>query len=173
MVDANCQLCIGQVFTIERGGLSVYTRTCFVGSDPSGLGLELAHRLVHEPSVRDRRFVCTMYLQICDNDNSSGFLDEGAKMAAKQEKFNLRWTAQQEQAIRQAAELKQKSVSAFILDQAYEAAQKVLHDQDRFHFSLTDQEWKEFCAALDAPPKRIPALHKLMNTPSVFEKEGG
>lgn len=94
-------------------------------------------------------------------------------MAMKQEKFNLRWTAQQEQTIRQAAEVKQKSVSAFILDQAYEAAQRVLHDQDRYHFSLSEQEWKAFCAALDAPPKRIPALHKLMNQPSVFEKEAG
>lgn len=92
-------------------------------------------------------------------------------MAMKQEKFNLRWTAQQEQAIRRAAEVKQKSVSAFILDQAYEAAQQVLQDQDRYHFSLTEQQWNEFCAALDAPPKRIPALHRLMNTPSVFEKE--
>lgn len=94
-------------------------------------------------------------------------------MAIKQEKFNLRWTAQQEQAIRRAAELKQKSVSAFILDQAYEAAQEVLQKQDRYHFSMTEQEWKEFCEALDAPPQRIPALHKLMNTPSVFEKEVG
>jgi uncharacterized protein (DUF1778 family) len=94
-------------------------------------------------------------------------------MATKQEKFNLRWTAQQEQTIRQAAELKQKSVSAFILDQAYEAAQQVLRDQDRYHFSLTEQEWKEFSEALDAPPTRLPALHKLLNTPSVFEKEAG
>jgi uncharacterized protein (DUF1778 family) len=94
-------------------------------------------------------------------------------MAMKQEKFNLRWTAQQEQAIRRAAEIKQKSVSAFILDQAYDAAQQVLNDQGHYHFSLTEQQWKEFCAALDAPPKRIPALHKLMNTPSVFEKEAG
>lgn len=92
-------------------------------------------------------------------------------MAIKQDKFNLRWTAQQEQTIRRAAELKQKSVSAFILDQAYEAAQQVLHEQNQYHFNLSEQQWNEFCAALDAPPKRIPALHKLMNTPSVFEKE--
>lgn len=115
--------------------------------------------------------VWTMYLQRCDND--IWHRPEVSNIATKQEKFNLRWTAQQEQTIRQAAEVKQKSVSAFILDQAYEAAQKVLHDQDRYHFSLTEQQWKEFWAALDAPPKRIPTLHKLMNTPSVFEKEAG
>ena len=92
-------------------------------------------------------------------------------MAMKHEKFNLRWTAQQEQVIRDAARMKQKSVSAFILDQVYEAAQQVLQEQDRYHFSLNEDQWKEFCAALDAPPKRIPALHKLMNTPSVFETE--
>ena len=92
-------------------------------------------------------------------------------MAMKQEKFNLRWTAQQEQTIRRAAQVKQKSVSAFILDQAYEAAQQVLHEQDRYWFSLTEQQWNEFCAALDAPPTRNPALHKLMNSPSVLERE--
>lgn len=92
-------------------------------------------------------------------------------MARKQEKFNLRWTAQQEQTIRRAAELKQESVSAFILDKAYEAAQEVLQEQDRYHFSLTEEPWKEFCDALDAPPERIPALHTLLNAPSVFEKE--
>jgi len=55
-------------------------------------------------------------------------------MAMKHEKFNLRWTAQQEQTIRRAAEVKQKSVSAFILDQAYEAAQLVLQDQGCYPF---------------------------------------
>jgi uncharacterized protein (DUF1778 family) len=65
------------------------------------------------------------------------------------------------------------SVSAFILDQAYEAAQQVLREQDHYYFSLTEQEWKEFCAVLDAPPKRNPALRRLMNTPSVFEKDVG
>lgn len=98
---------------------------------------------------------------------------EVSEMAMKQEKFNLRWTAQQEQAIRRAAEAKQKSVSAFILDKAYEAAQEILQEHDRYRFSLTEQQWKEFCAALDAAPKRLPALHKLLNTPSVFEKEAG
>ncbi len=94
-------------------------------------------------------------------------------MAMKQEKFNLRWTAQQEQVIRDAAQVKQKSVSAFILDQAYEAAQQVLREQHNYHFSLTELEWKEFCAVLDAPSERNSALRKLMNTPSVFEKDDG
>ena len=91
----------------------------------------------------------------------------------KQEKFNLRWTAQQEQVIRDAALVKQKSVSAFILDQAYEAAQQVLREQYHYHFSLTEEQWHEFCAALDASPKANPALRKLMNTPSIFEKNAG
>ena len=94
-------------------------------------------------------------------------------MAMRQEKFNLRWTVQQEQVIRDAAQVKQKSVSSFILDQAYEAAQQVLREQDRYHFFLSEQEWNEFRTALDAPTKRQPGLHKLMNTPSVFEKDAG
>lgn len=90
-------------------------------------------------------------------------------MAMRQEKFNLRWTAQQEQAIRQAAQMKQKSVSAFILDQAYEAARQVLQQEEYYRFNLTTSQWHEFCAALDAPAPRVEALHKLMTNPSVFE----
>ncbi len=93
-------------------------------------------------------------------------------MSTKEKTFNFRCTARQEQVIRQAAQVKQRSMSAFILDQAYEAAQQVLREQDHYRFSLSEQQWKEFNAALDAPPEHIPALHKLMNTPSVLEKEG-
>lgn len=91
-------------------------------------------------------------------------------MAVEPEEFNLQWTAEQKRVIRQAAELKQKTLSAFILDQAYEAAKQILHDQDRYHFHLTKEQWREFRVSLNTPPKRLTALHSFMSTPSVLEK---
>jgi uncharacterized protein (DUF1778 family) len=103
-----------------------------------------------------------------NNDNSGALR---LAMSSSQEKFNLRWRSpEQEQAIRRAAEVKQKSVSAFILDHAYEAAQQILHDQDRYHFTLNEEDWKQFSDALDAPTVPAEGLKELMNTPSVFEK---
>lgn len=34
---------------------------------------------------------------------------------------------------------------------------------EQVHFALTPECWEAFCAALDAPPKEIPALRKLLN----------
>jgi predicted DNA-binding antitoxin AbrB/MazE fold protein len=34
---------------------------------------------------------------------------------------------------------------------------------------LSEEDWQQFCEALDAPPKNIPALRKLLTEPSVFD----
>lgn len=39
------------------------------------------------------------------------------------------------------------------------------------HFELNEEQWNAFCAALDAPPKEIPQLRKLLEKPSVFRKQ--
>lgn len=36
-------------------------------------------------------------------------------------------------------------------------------------FSLSEERWQAFCEALDAPPKEIPALRKLLTEPSLFD----
>ena len=54
----------------------------------------------------------------------------------------------------------------FQVEHALSAAQKVLADQ--VQFSLSPERWDDFCAALDAPPKVIPALRKLLKKPGVF-----
>ncbi len=38
-------------------------------------------------------------------------------------------------------------------------------------YSLNDEEWGAFQAALDAPPSTHPRLQQLLNTPSVFVGE--
>ncbi len=50
-----------------------------------------------------------------------------------------------------------------------EAAIEVLSEQTLF--SLTDEEWDNFCLVLEAPPKHIPALRKLLSEKSVFDGE--
>jgi predicted DNA-binding antitoxin AbrB/MazE fold protein len=36
-------------------------------------------------------------------------------------------------------------------------------------FSLNSAAWSAFCDALDAPPKSIPQLHRLLVEPGVFD----
>ena len=50
-----------------------------------------------------------------------------------------------------------------------EAVIEVLSEQTLF--SLTDEEWDNFCLVLEAPPKPIPALRKLFGEKSVFDGE--
>jgi hypothetical protein len=48
---------------------------------------------------------------------------------------------------------------------------KQLNKSCKNRTDIIEEQWQEFCAALDAQPGRIPALYELMNTPGVFEKE--
>jgi uncharacterized protein (DUF1778 family) len=81
--------------------------------------------------------------------------------------LNIRVTPQQKQVISQAAQLKQTTISNFVLQQAFEAAQDIVLEQR--HFTLSNHEWKAFCKALDAAPRNYPKLRKLLIEPSVFD----
>ena len=82
-------------------------------------------------------------------------------------RFDLRATTEQKSVIDHAAMLRQTSTTNFILNAAYEAAQKVVHDQ--YQFVLNTDQWKAFCEALEAPPKGNPRLRKLMSAPDAWE----
>lgn len=45
----------------------------------------------------------------------------------------------------------------------------VADSADQVQFDLPEDRWQAFCDALDAPPKDIPALRKLLTEPSVFD----
>ncbi|MFY9221949.1 MAG: DUF1778 domain-containing protein [Blastocatellia bacterium] len=83
-------------------------------------------------------------------------------------RLNLRVTSHQKEVIAKAAELKQTTMSDFIMEKAYQAASEILAEQT--HFELPTDKWEEFCAALDAPPREIPALRKLLTQPSVLDE---
>ncbi len=88
--------------------------------------------------------------------------------ALKDTKVQLRMRPLQKHVIARAAELKQTTITTFMVDQAFSAAQQILADQT--HFYLSPGKWEEFCVALDAPPKDLPALRKLLTEPSVFDE---
>ncbi len=90
-----------------------------------------------------------------------------SKTPLRDTKVQLRMRPLQKQIISRAAELKQTTLTNFMLQHAFEAAQNILADQA--HFYLSPKKWNEFVAALDAPPKNLPRLRKLLTEPSVFD----
>ena len=89
------------------------------------------------------------------------------KTTNKGERFNLRATTRQRQLITLAAEKEHKSFSDFILDNAVAAAEALVRDDASF--VLNQKDWEAFSAALDAPPRPIPALRKLLSEQSVLD----
>lgn len=88
--------------------------------------------------------------------------------ALKETKVQLRMRPLQKDVIARAAELRQTTVTNFMIEQAFQAAQQILADQT--HFYLSPEKWDEFCAALDAPPTKKLKLQKLLTEPSVFDE---
>lgn len=101
-------------------------------------------------------------------------LGSGDRVAMRNEsvlrdtKVQLRMRPLQKDVIARAAELKQTTMTHFMVEQAFQAAQQILADQT--HFYLTPEQWDQFCAALDAPPNRKPRLQKLLTEPGVFDE---
>src|SRR5260370_42281401 len=84
----------------------------------------------------------------------------------KASRFSIRASATQKRVIAEAARIKDKTISDFVLEQALTAAQHVIA---QVQHRLPKKQWKEFCDALDAPPKPIPALRRLSTQPGVFD----
>jgi uncharacterized protein (DUF1778 family) len=66
-----------------------------------------------------------------------------------------------------AAQVQDAKLTDFMLNASRVAAEIALADRTRF--ILTTAKWREFNAALDAPPRSIPALKKLLHERSVFK----
>lgn len=83
------------------------------------------------------------------------------------DRIDLRIHPEAKEALQAAASLRHKSVSEFILESALVAADEVL--ADRRYFSLNTEQWEAFQAALDAPPRALPRLERLMREPGIFD----
>ena len=83
------------------------------------------------------------------------------------DRIDLRIHPEAKEALQAAASLRHKSVSEFILESALGAADEIL--ADRRYFSLNAEQWAAFQAALDAPPRPLPRLERLMREPGMFD----
>ncbi len=83
------------------------------------------------------------------------------------DRIDLRLYPEAKEALQAAATLRHKSVSEFILDSALGVADEVL--ADRRQFGLNAEQWEAFQAALDAPPRTLPRIEKLMQESGVFD----
>jgi uncharacterized protein (DUF1778 family) len=84
------------------------------------------------------------------------------------EKLDLRLSADAKETIYAAAAAAHRSVSEFVVESALAQAEEAL--ADRRHFGLNAEQWEQFLAALDAPPREMPCLDRLLREPSVFEE---
>lgn len=85
----------------------------------------------------------------------------------RDDRLEVRLTPKAKSILKQAADVEDKTVSAFVLDKSLEAAAETL--ADRRDFRLSAKQYDAFVAALDAPSKPRPRLEKLLKTASVLE----
>lgn len=78
----------------------------------------------------------------------------------RSERVDLRMTPAAKRTLQQAATVKNKTLTEFLLDTGLNAAFDTL--ADRRVFQLDAKRWDEFMAALAKPPKDNPRLRKLL-----------
>jgi len=66
--------------------------------------------------------------------------------------------------------LLQASLCDFVRTTALEAAQAIVDGHSRF--TMSQERWKAFCEALEAPPRDLPGLSAFLRRPSVFDENG-
>ena len=85
----------------------------------------------------------------------------------RSEKLDLRLTRDAKRALQAAAATAHRSVSEFVLESALARADEAL--ADRRTFGLNSAQWKAFMAALDAPPRPLPRIERLLKEPGFFD----
>lgn len=90
---------------------------------------------------------------------------------ARTEKLDLRLPATAKRTLQAAAAAAHRSVSEFVLESALARAEETL--ADRRHFGLSAERWAAFMAALDAPPRDLPRLRRLLRERGVFDDPSG
>ncbi|MBN9662260.1 MAG: DUF1778 domain-containing protein [Acidobacteria bacterium] len=85
----------------------------------------------------------------------------------RSEKLDLRLTRNAKRALQAAAAASHRSVSEFVLESALARADETL--ADRRSFGLNAAQWKAFQAALDAAPRPLPRLERLLKEPGFFD----
>ncbi len=87
--------------------------------------------------------------------------------ATRSEKLDLRLTLKAKRTLQAAAGASHRSVSEFVLESALARADEAL--ADRRTFDLTASQWNAFISALDALPRPLPRLERLLKEPLFFD----
>jgi uncharacterized protein (DUF1778 family) len=87
--------------------------------------------------------------------------------AVRTEKLDVRLSPDAKRKLRAAADIREKSVSEFVLDSALTAADEALLDRRRI--VLGPEEWERFLSALDEPPKPNERLERFFGKPNPFK----
>ncbi|QQS32189.1 MAG: DUF1778 domain-containing protein [Acidobacteriota bacterium] len=77
----------------------------------------------------------------------------------RENRLSIRATARQKDLIARAASRGNMTISEFVLDNAVAAAEA--SELDNAQFAVSREKYEQFLAALDEPPRSIPALRKL------------
>lgn len=85
----------------------------------------------------------------------------------RSEKLDLRLTLDAKMVLQAAAVASRRSVSEFVLESALARADETL--AERRNFGLDAVQWKAFIDALDAPPRSLPRLERLLKEPGFFD----
>ena len=87
----------------------------------------------------------------------------------KETAITLRVSKEQKHLLSQAAKIRHTTLTNFVLEEAFHAAQDTLAEQVRF--SLDDTQWRLFCDALDRPASPIALTRKLLIEPSILDSK--
>jgi uncharacterized protein (DUF1778 family) len=87
--------------------------------------------------------------------------------SARTTKLDLRLSPEAKQMLNAAARATHRSVSQFVLESALSRAENALIERRRF--DLNAEQWTAFMAALDASPREVPRLRRLLAEAGVFD----
>jgi uncharacterized protein (DUF1778 family) len=82
----------------------------------------------------------------------------GSVQSARQARINMRVSDHQERVLRAAAEVSGETLTGFVLSVATERAEEVLERSQRI--SVSNEAFKRFAEALDAPAQEMPTLRR-------------
>jgi len=86
-------------------------------------------------------------------------MSDPAKAPTRRHRLEVRVTPDQDALIRQAADLEETTVTAFVLDTVTTRAKRVVRQHQ--DLVLSNEAFDRFIAELDKPPKPVPELVKL------------
>lgn len=89
--------------------------------------------------------------------------------SVKSGRLGLRISDRQRSLLVAASRAEGATISEFVLKYATRAAEGVL--ADRRAFLLSEPQWAAFTDALDRPPRSLPRLGQLLQTPTVLDAD--